>query len=519
VNNRFDQLAKNLAKAVTARGALKKFGVGFPCLACTLRSLAAIALFAIQTCASSFRVGPLILVSKDPDPLAGCDTGFRPPGNMNFDDEFETRLVVDPTNPRHLVATWMGHDLQGNFVGVSFDGGATWQETALPGITTCSGGQYAAAVDPYLLSTASNGDIYLACVGFAGATSAVLVNKSTDGGLTWTMPVTIDQVKNPQWFEDKPSTTADPTDPLSAYIVFEREENFTQGTEITLFSRTTNGGRTWEAARVIADPGRRNANTGHKILVLRDGTLVCFFSHEEFHNAGGGTYTTSLATLRSTDHGQTWLPSAEPSLGPEIKSINPADPAIGATDPDTDVLVNEFTAAIASAAVDQHSGALYAVWEDSRFSNGQYNSIAFSQSIDGGLTWSEPVAVNQTPNNIPPADRQAFRPSIAVAADGTIGVTYYDFRFNDPSPGTRTDYWFVSLRPTTQQPATDASSWKDEVRLTDSSFDLQTAALFFGGEFVGDSDGLATVGNDFLATWSMPAGTDQGNIYFRRVGR
>ena len=102
-----------------------------------------------------------------------------------------------------------------------------------------------------------------------------------------------------------------------------------------------------------------------------------------------------------------------------------------------------------------------------------------------------------------------------MAADGTIGLTYYDFRFNDASPGTLTDYWFISLRPTTQEAAKDPSSWPDEVRLTDSSFDLQTAAIFFGGEFVGDSNGLATVGNDFVAVWSMPAGIDQGNIYFR----
>src|SRR5207248_8778041 len=127
-----------------------------------------------------------------------------------------------------------------------------------------------------------------------------------------------------------------------------------------------------------------------------------------------------------------------------------------------------FTAGIAFEAVDRHSGTLYAVWEDSRFSHGQYNSIAFADSTDGGLTWSAPIQVNQTPTSIPPADRQAFRPSIAVAADGTIGVTYYDFRLNDAGPGTRTDYWFVGMRPTSQRPATDPSNWKDEVRLTDS---------------------------------------------------
>jgi hypothetical protein len=469
---------------------------------------------AVRAWASDFKIGPLIEVSRDPDPLAGCDTGFRPPGNMNFDDEFETRVAVDPSNTRHLVVTWVGHDLQVNFVGVSFDGGATWQETALPGITTCTGGPYIAAVDNYLRSIAPNGDIYLASVGFSGSSAAILVNKSTDGGLTWTMPITIDRVNGAGTFDDKPATTADPSNSLIAYVAFERAGN--SGTDSTLFSRTTDGGRTWETAREIANPGSKNANTGHQILVLPDGSLVLFFSHEERH--GGWTYTTSLATLRSRDSGLTWLPANGPILGPEIKSIDPADPTIGATDPDTGVALYEYTAAVAFAAMDRQSGALYAVWEDSRFSQGKYNSIAFSQSLDGGLTWSEPIRINGTPNNIPPTDQQAFRPSIAVASDGTIGVTYYDFRFNDANPGTLTDYWFVGMRPTPQLAATDPLNWKDEVRLTDSSFDLQTAPIFFGGEFVGDSDGLAAAGNDFVAVWCMPAGVDQGNIYFRRVG-
>jgi hypothetical protein len=458
-------------------------------------------------------LGPLIQVSKDPDSLAGCDTGFHPPGNMNFSDQFETRVAVDPTNPQHLVATWVGHDLQANFVGVSFNGGASWRETALPGITTCTGGPFIAAVDPYLQTIAPNGDIYLASVGFSGSSAAILVNKSTDGGLTWTMPITIDRVTGASSFDDKPSTTADPTDPLTAYVVFERTGN--SGTGPTFFSRTTDGGRTWEAARQIANPGSKNANIGHKLFVLPGGTLLIFLVHEE--RLGGGTYMTSLATLRSNDRGQTWQPANGPVLGPEIKSVNPSDPTIGATDPDTGVGLNEFTAAIAFAAVDRRTGALYAVWEDSRFGQGQYNSIAFAASLDGGLTWSEPIAINHTPNNIPPPDRQAFRPSIAIAANGSIGVTFYDFRFNDARPGTLTDYWFVSCHPTPQQPATDPTNWKNEIRLTDSSFDLQAAPIFFGGEFVGDSDGLATAGNDFLAVWSMPSGSDQGNIYFRRL--
>jgi hypothetical protein len=513
MNTNFDILRKKPTASLTRHQPRLPFYAqrAFLPLDCRLTCAALTTLFAIYVSAANLTVGPLIQVSKDPDSLATCDTGFRPPGNMNFSDQSETRVAVDPTNPLHLVATWVGHDLHANFVGVSFDGGASWQETALPG-TACTGGTFIAAVDPYLHTIAPNGDIYLASVGFSHSSAAILASKSTDGGLTWTSPTTIDRVTGANTFDDKPSTTADPTDPLTAYVVFERTGISGIGT--TLFSRTTDGGRTWDAARQIADPGSKNANTGHKLFVLADGTLLLFFTHEERH--GGGTYTTSLATLRSNDRGVTWLPATGPVLGAEIKSINPADPTIGATDPDTGVVLNEFTAAVAFAAVDRRTGALYAVWEDSRFGQGQYNGIAFAQSVDGGLSWSEPIAINRTPNNIPPSDRQAFRPSIAVAADGTIGVTYYDFRFNDANPGTLTDYWFVSMRPTPQQPATDATNWKDEVRLTDSSFDLQAAAIF-DGEFVGDSDGLAAAGGDFVAVWSMPAGTDQGNIYFRRV--
>jgi hypothetical protein len=54
-----------------------------------------------------------------------------------------------------------------------------------------------------------------------------------------------------------------------------------------------------------------------------------------------------------------------------------------------------------------------------------------------GLTWSPKIQINRVPAT------QAFTPSVAVAADGTVGVTYYDFRNNTDTPGLPTDYWFV----------------------------------------------------------------------------
>ena len=136
-------------------------------------------------------------------------------------------------------------------------------------------------------------------------------------------------------------------------------------------------------------------------------------------------------------------------------------------------------------------------------------------SSDGGLTWSTPIQVNQTPNTVPPIDRQAWNPTVAVAADGTVAVSYYDFRNNTAAPGALTDYW-LAMAPA---PATNPSTWS-EVRLTDTSFNLEQAPTAIQrGFFLGDYEGLAAAGNDFVAVWGMPDGsaTGQESIFFRRA--
>ena len=133
-------------------------------------------------------------------------------------------------------------------------------------------------------------------------------------------------------------------------------------------------------------------------------------------------------------------------------------------------------------AVDRLSGRLYAVWADGRFSGGAATGIALSVSADGGLSWSAPVKINQTPTNIPAGNQQAFLPSVAVAADGTVGVTYFDFRNNTPAPGLPTDYWFVHADPGSNP--SDPASWRQELRLTGTSFDLETGPLGPEGYFL-----------------------------------
>ena len=241
----------------------------------------------------------------------------------------------------------------------------------------------------------------------------------------------------------------------------------------------------------------------HVILVLPNGTLVCPF--QEFTlNPITGDQEINIALIRSTDQGLTWsgrIPVAREFLTPTI------DPENGQT------VVSDNQ----SFAVDPRNGNLYAVWQDARFNNFAYTSIAFSMSANGGLTWSEPIPINQTPRRLPAGNRQAFLPAIAVAADGTIGVTYYDFRFNDGRPGLLTDYWLVQYHPSRRAPATNPANWGDEVRLTPRSFDVEKAGAPFFDYFVGDYEGLTAIGADFVAVFGQVDRDDVTSIFFRRV--
>jgi hypothetical protein len=273
-----------------------------------------------------------------------------------------------------------------------------------------------------------------------------------------------------------------------------------------LFSRTTDGGETWSEPTVLYNPGGVNQTIGNQIVVDDEGVLFDFFNEIlNFRNDDGGAqFEFNLSLKFSNDRGETWLPRGRPIRAQKIQSLGIRIPAdddnAGAPVRTADVLFD--------VAVDPDDGTLYAVWQDGRFSGFAHDDVAFSMSSDGGRTWSTPIRVNQTRAVPNLGNRQAHTPSVHVTDDGTVGVSYYDFRKNAPGNGTGTDHWLVSCDGGCGQ----AAGWGGEVRIG-TTFDIQQAP-FANGYFLGDYVGLDNIGDVFTPFFTRTTSDDPASTYF-----
>jgi hypothetical protein len=173
-------------------------------------------------------------------------------------------------------------------------------------------------------------------------------------------------------------------------------------------SKSTDRGATFTAPVRITPPSQVGPSTTY-VYPAVDGGGTLYASVASFAASSGST-SAELYVARSTDDGNTftWVDTGQRSHGTP-----------GCCLPNTtfrDGVLENFTAS------PTYPGHLYLTYEDW---NGTQFDVKFTQSTDGGLTWSAPTIVNDAVNS---AKTDQFQPAVAAGPGGAVAVAFYDRR-------------------------------------------------------------------------------------------
>lgn len=437
-------------------------------------ALVAALVFAPSAGASGVTVYGPKLISRDTPLPQSCD-GLR--------QETDTMVAADPSNPRHLVATWDQDDHRSNVTASTTDGGASWRTSTIPRISKCTGGTSDQVVDPWA-SIGANGVAYFASLPLS--VSGFLVNHSADGGATWSSPATADPKAG--LTDDLPYVLADPAHASRALLTWLRFK-YTGSTQTggdVRFSRTLDGGRTFSRPVVVHGPPPGRVGLESRVFQLPNGTLLDVFSEAA---AQPVTAPQIAYAARSRDGGATWsAPTTIATFG--------QDPIL---DPDTGKPRYQFCCLFGAAT--GPGGRSYVAY--TKVTGVHSGRVVVVRSLDGGRSWRPPKVVANVP-------AQTLEPAVAVAGDGTVGVTWYDFR-NDRSGdrGLTTDYWFAYSR--------DAGKTWSQHHLA-GPFDLRSSRRT--DRPVGVYEGLAGLPHAFASTFIQAkpqAKLGSEDVFFARV--
>jgi hypothetical protein len=194
---------------------------------------------------------------------------------------------------------------------VSFNGGTTWTNVQVPGLTAQTGGQGAfhkvdSAGDP-AMAFGPDGTLYYANIVFARDTfaSGIAVSVSHDGGLTWDAPNMVTFVDAGNFFHDKEFIAAGPNGKVvvtwTRFSQGPKGAGYRESPIVMALSR--DGGKTWNRqGSPVSDPAHP----------FDQGSMPQFGPNGELYVAYEGAspatgYTTDATVIaRSTDDGQTF---------------------------------------------------------------------------------------------------------------------------------------------------------------------------------------------------------------------
>lgn len=414
--------------------------------------------------------------------------------SLAFAAEQLTRISIDPfTNPDSQHKTQVEPDTFafGNTVVSAFqsgrffnggasdigwatstNGGQTWTHGFLPHATVNAPNpnpKYARASDPSVAYDARHKVWMISWLGIVDPVNGpvdVLVSRSTNGGLTWGNPVTVNATGV---FNDKNWTVCDDTSSSPFYGHCYTEFDNNSSLNRVQMSTSTNGGLTWGAAKTTPDQA---CVIGGQPLVQPNGTVIVPIDD---------CFETAILSFRSTDGGNTW---SKPVLAAQI--LFDGDPGGIRSGP------------LPTAEIDK-SGRVYVVWNDCRFEAGcsapiGTNDLVLISSADG-VIWTVPKRIPADPVG---SGVDHLIPGLAVdrstsGSSAHLGLAYYYFPNSNCTTSTCVlNVGFISS-------TNGGKSWSASEQLA-GGMNLNWLANTSQGRMVGDYISTSIVPGDDDAT-------------------
>ncbi|HVB22951.1 MAG TPA: sialidase family protein [Ktedonobacteraceae bacterium] len=358
----------------------------------------------------------------------------------------------------------------------STNNGSTWTSGFLPDTTIYAtpAGKFQRVSDASVAYDAKHNTWVVSYLGLTNGGNApvdVASSHSTDGGLTWSNPVSINSSGD---FNDKNWSVCDDTSTSKYYGNCYTEYDDNSLGDAERMSTSTDGGQTWSTG--IA-PAGNPTGLGGQPVVQPNGTVIVPFEDlngtiSDFMSTNGGSSWTSPVTIASID------------VHYESGNIR--------------------TSPLPSAEIDG-SGTVYVAWQDCRFESGcSANDIVFSTSSDG-KTWS---TVKRVPSNPVGSGVDHFIPGIAVdkstsGSSAHVAVTYYYFSNTTCSSNCKLYVGYISS-------VNGGSTWSKSKQLA-GPMNLSWLASTNQGNMVGDyiSTSITSTGRAFpvIAVAKAPKGT------------
>jgi hypothetical protein len=370
---------------------------------------------------------------------------------------------------------------------VSTDGGNTFtDEGTLP---TNPNGDLG---DPVLARDNATGTVYFSTLAYSSYfdTPAIPVFRSTDG-INYQAPVNAAPGLPYYDFPDKDWLTVDNyagPGQHNVYVTFTDLNNYS-APRITL-TRSTDGGTTWgpNGGTAIAT----GQVQGSFVIIAPDHSVEVFW-------LDWGGPSERIMMRRSIDQGVTFAPAVT------VATLN-------ANRSEGDLGLGFRTNAFPQVAVNPVNGDLYVAYNDR--SGSDRGNIYFTQSSDGGVTWSAPVQVNDDATT-----NDQWQPVITVKPNGTqLFMGWYDRRLD--TNNSMIDTFGVVGNINT---ATHAVTFEPNFRITNQAFPaVYNRDGYVVSSYMGDYDTASADNTNFYYTWGDnrlvgAGGFNQPDVRFAKI--